>query len=68
MAGYWSLAMSQYLLTRDFHDFESSNLKTFSKSPEIIEPGYFLECDLLEYPNKIHEKTNFFPFLEKKNN
>ena len=61
----WS--MSQYLPTGDFHEIKvtKSNLKTILRTPDNDEHGFLIECDL-EYPNSIHEKTKYFPFLPEK--
>ena len=61
----WS--MSQYLPTGDFREFKvtRSSLKTIFRTPDNDEHGFLIECDL-EYPNSIHEKTKYFPFLLEK--
>ena len=61
----WS--MSQYLPTGDFHEIKvtRSNSKTILRTPDNNEHGFLIECDL-EYPNSIHKKTKYFPFLPEK--
>ena len=58
----WS--MSQYLPIGDFHEIKvtRSCLKTILRTPDNDEHGFLKECDL-EYPNNLHEKTKYFPFL-----
>ena len=59
--------MSQHLPTGDFREIKvtRSNMKSISRTPDIYEHGFLIECDL-EYPSSIHEKTKYFPFLPDK--
>ena len=59
--------MSQYLLTEDFCEIKvtRSNIKTILRTPDNIEHGFLIECDL-EYTSNLHEKTKYFPFLPEK--
>ena len=61
----WS--MSQFLPTGDFREIKvtRSNIKSILRTPDDDEHGFLKECDL-EYPNSIHEKTKYFPFLPEK--
>ena len=61
----WS--MSQYLPTGDFRENKVTgcSLKTNLRTPDKDEHGSLIECDL-EYPNSLHEKTKYFPFLPEK--
>ena len=67
MTIFYSLSMSQYLTTGDFHEIKvtRSSLKTILRTPDIYEHGFLKECDL-EHSNSTHEKTEYFPFLPEK--
>ena len=67
MTNLYGWSMSQYLPTGDFCEVKvtRSSLKSLLRTPDIDEPGFLIECDL-EYPNSIHEKTKYFPFLPEK--
>ena len=67
MNNLYGWSMSQYLPTGDFHEIKvtKGNLKTILRTPDNIEHGFLIECDL-EYPSSIHKKTNYFPFLPEK--
>ena len=67
MNNLYGWSMSQYLPTGDFREIKvtRSNLKTILRTPDNNEHGFLIECDL-EYPNSIHKKTKYFPFLPEK--
>ena len=67
MNNLYGWSMSQYLPTGDFREIKVTrrNLKTILRTPDNNEHGFLIECDL-EYPNSIHKKTKYFPFLPEK--
>ena len=67
MNNLYGWSMSQYLPIGDFREIKvtRSSLKTILRTPDNDEHGFLIECDL-EYPNSIHEKTKYFPFLPEK--
>ena len=67
MTNFYGWSMSQNLPTEDFREIKvtRSSLKTILRNPYNDEHGFLIACDL-EYPNSIHEKTKYFPFLPEK--
>ena len=67
MTNLFCWSMSQYLPTGDFREINvtRSKSKSILRTPHNDQQDFLIECDL-EYPNSIHEKTNFFPFLPEK--
>ena len=67
MTNLYGWSMSQYLPTGDFREIKvtKSSSKTILRTPDKVEHGVLIECDL-EYPSSIQKKTNNFPFLPEK--
>ena len=65
--------MCQHLPTGDFVEIEvternkDNSLKLFSGTKDDPKHGFLINYDL-EYPSKIHERTEHCPFFHKKNN
>ena len=59
--------MSQYLPIGEFREIKVTriSLKSILRTPDNVEHGFLIECDL-ENPSSKHEKTKHFPFLPAK--